>query len=487
VPIDTKNEVRFVSLDVDIYDAREKSRFDTIIRAIEKHNAPIGIFNTKSGGFHFHIFFDRPVLAKEGLEVLRAYADLFGIKKTASTYQKQPLEFFPKQEILYEGKVGNWINLPYYDNGSLGQKMLFDGKHLTLEDAIQRIKTDTRKSLDYHKNYIAGVDLYDAPPCLQTISLLGDPPGGRNNFLFSMGVYLMRKNEDTFEASLYKENRKLTEPLPEKELDTTIISSLRRNEYSYKCKESPCQNFCDKRECSKREFGIGEGGEISNLQLGQIYKIVSGVDSTYSWEIEGKEIQFDSEKSIIDQGRFQEILMRELQIIPLKLKPNTWFKAVNKCLANLEIRQKAISEIEGASSELYATLGKYLEMKSSDRSKSAIVEGLAYRDKKEKSFYIAYKHFKAFAIKYGLPRLEIPSSFGAIAASLSGEPSKINVNLPNGSKTTKYVYRVPFDSVLEIMDVDPYTMDEDVIIRKRAMEVADERMQDIGSDEESMY
>lgn len=484
VPINHDNEVKFVALDVDIYNQTEKQKFDAIIKAIEYHNAPIAIFATKSGGFHFYVFFEDFVKAKDGLEILRKYADLFGIRKTASTYQKQPLEYFPKQETLPAGKTGNWLNLPYYDQGSLGQKMLHEGRKIDLDEALMRIKKDLRRPIEFHRSYIEGVDLHDAPPCLQTISLLGDPPGGRNNFLFSMGVYFMKKDEDSFEANMFEANKKLLDPIPERELESTILSSLRRNEYSYKCKEAPCQNFCDKRECSKRTFGLGDSGEVSNIHLGQMWRVQAGVDASYFWEIDGKEIHFESEKHIIDQGKFQEILMRELQVIPLKLKANTWYKMVNKCLTNLEIKETAVSDTEGINGELYSCLGRYLDLKSSDKGRGAILEGMAYRDEKEQRFYLTGQNFKTFAIKSGVPRGEIPKTLAKLFSSLEGEKTVVAVKKAGGARTTRYCYSIPFTRASEIMNSDPFNIDETEMIKARAKEVDEERQDGYDSGEE---
>ena len=99
----------------------------------------------------------------------------------------------------------------------------------------------------YLKNFLDEVELADGPPCLQTI-YYDKNPINRNHYLFSICRYLKAKHGDDFEYLVYKYNNSLAEPLDAKEIVSTIISSHKKKDYSYKCDEAPLCDFCDKNK-----------------------------------------------------------------------------------------------------------------------------------------------------------------------------------------------------------------------------------------------
>ncbi|MEM4270634.1 MAG: primase C-terminal domain-containing protein, partial [Candidatus Pacearchaeota archaeon] len=195
----------------------------------------------------------------------------------------------------------------------------------------------------------------DAPPCLQNIYILNPltSGNGRNNFLFSFGVYLKKKDEEFFEHKLLSINSHLRDPLDEKEVEKTIINSLKRKDYVYKCKDAPCVDFCNKKECKEREYGIGKNeGYFSNVEFGQLTQYKTHMPY-YEWEVrlQGQEIfkklRFKSEDEIIKQDAFLRLCMRELYEIPSKLKQTEWFKQVNQALKEITII--TVDEVEDTS------------------------------------------------------------------------------------------------------------------------------------------
>lgn len=222
--------------------------------------------------------------------------------------------------------------------------MLRGGKELSLHEALTWIK---KKKTSYKdaQMFLQELLYNDAPPCLQTLYLLNpfEENSNRNNFLFSFGVYFKKRNEDTFELDLMALNKYLKEPIEDKNLDATVISSLRRKDYIYKCKDSPCVDYCSKKSCRHREYGIGKhDGFFSTIELGKMYQIRTA-QPYYEWEArlqgqeEFKKLRFKSEDEIIKQDTFLKLCMRELLELPTKLKQSEWFKRVNSALTDAEI------------------------------------------------------------------------------------------------------------------------------------------------------
>jgi hypothetical protein len=99
----------------------------------------------------------------------------------------------------------------------------------------------------------------DAPYCVQMILLTGAlaENDGRNNFLFSAAVYLKKKYEDGFKNILEEMNGCLEVPLEQRDVDSIYTSVITHGYDNYFCKKSPCADYCDKKLCSLREYGIG--------------------------------------------------------------------------------------------------------------------------------------------------------------------------------------------------------------------------------------
>jgi hypothetical protein len=202
-----------------------------------------------------------------------------------------------------------------------------------------------RTTIELVNGFMAELEYQDAPPCLQLIDILNftDANSGRNNYLFSFGVYLKKKDESFFEQQLMEINNGMKVPLEPREVKETIIKSLVRKDYIYKCTTSPCLDFCNKKICMTRDFGIGKSeGYFSTIECGKLYQYKSEIPY-YEWEIksqgssEFKRIRFRSEDEIIKQDMFIKLCMRELLELPSKLKQTEWFKHVNQHLKEAEV------------------------------------------------------------------------------------------------------------------------------------------------------
>lgn len=341
VPVNENGNCRFAVIDVDIYD----SELSMYVEAIERGNFPFVPFKSKSGGLHIYMFFREETPAAKATELMRKFSFVLSIDTLVKQKSNSSVEIFPKQSILLQdkGEKGSFVNLPYYTAEKTTQYALRGGKPLSFGDAIMYAK-DKRTTLNEASTFLENLAFSDAPPCLQLVHILNpfEVMSGRNNYLFSMGVYLKKKNEDFFEQSLYEVNASLKNPLDPKEIEDTILSSLRKRDYTYKCKDTPCTDFCHKKECKNREFGIGKNeGYFSSVECGQLFQYKTS-QPYYEWDVklqgqeEWKRLKFKTEDEIIRQDVFLRLCMRELYELPSKLKQIEWFNKVNSALKEIQ-------------------------------------------------------------------------------------------------------------------------------------------------------
>lgn len=340
IPINEDNKCRFAVIDLDIYD-KDLSMYTD---AIERNNFPLIPFKTKSGGLHLYTFYKTFVSAKEAINMMRKMISFLSLDILNKTVQNRTIEVFPKQYKLSKGSKGSWLNLPYFNADKTKQYVVRENKPLSLEEALLYIKEKVVTLIDV-KDFITDLPFNDAPPCLQTMYILNELKAnhGRNDYLFAFGTYLKKKDENFFEQSLFEINSSLAEPLSKTELEITILSSLRKKDYSYKCTQAPIVDYCNKNVCKHREFGVGkEGGYFSSLEYGKLSQIQTA-QPYYEWEVKTyeqeafKKLRFKNEDEIIKQDTFLKLCFRELHNLPVKMKQIEWFKLVNQYLSDMTI------------------------------------------------------------------------------------------------------------------------------------------------------
>jgi len=287
IPIKKDGTCSFVVIDIDLYQEETLQ----CIKTVYKNNFPLVPFRSKSGGLHLYLFFTEPMKIKTALDYLTTL-------KTFLTPNSKKVEIFPKQTILKGGQVGNWINLPYYNTEDTKQ-YLYDEKlkPVPFERAMNIIKkrTYTEKQLN---EFIEILDLFDAPPCLQSIYYSGVTEY-RNEYLFSLACYFKSKFSEAFEEELIEANKRLNNSIEEDRLLKTVISSHRKKEYSYRCNDQPLCDLCNRAICRERKYGIG-GREISELSYGQFFEYTTD-PPYYEWIVNEKSLKFFNESEIISK------------------------------------------------------------------------------------------------------------------------------------------------------------------------------------------
>lgn len=323
-PVTEEGKCKFTVIDVDVYDHTQ----DELISVINEHNLPLLTFKSKSGGWHLYTFYTDYVSAKEARANATFMRILLGLP--ANT------EIFPKQEIVPNGGTGNWINLPYFGGDNSARHLIDQENNVVTNVDIAVANIVTRRiTLEMFKTWKTTIPLNDAPPCLQSL-YLRRTIHDRNNYLFSLGCYYKAKYGEDYENYLLDANARLTKPLPDKELQATVLSSLQKHTYSYRCHEAPLCSVCNKNECAKRTYKVGD--EISPLNYEQLVQYNCD-PPFYDWTINGKVLRFNSEAEIIYQDKFIELCMRNLGVLPNKLKREAWTAIVNEALRNKQVKE----------------------------------------------------------------------------------------------------------------------------------------------------
>ena len=229
IPINDKNLCNFGVLDIDTYPIDHLE----VLKKCRKLKLPLVVCRSKSGGAHLFLFMKTETSASE-------IRDYLGEMSAALGYAG--CEIFPKQDrILAErGDVGNFINLPYFDQANTVRYAFKDnGDDMTLEEFLDEVdkRKATVSSLEKIDFGTQREQFSDAPPCLQLFFSMGIPEGTRNKVMFNGGLYLKRKYPDSWKDKHEELNQKhCIPPLPANEI-VGLQKQIDKKEYLYTCKD----------------------------------------------------------------------------------------------------------------------------------------------------------------------------------------------------------------------------------------------------------
>ena len=234
------------------------------------------------------------------------------------------VEIFPKQrEVLVErGDIGSWLNMPYFEGDeSLRYGFNPEGKALSLENFIKFIE---KRAITHEELIELEVpildDIKDGPPCLQVLLKQGFPKGTRNNGLFNVGVYLKKSDPENWQTEIEEYNRKYVHPpLPAQEV-LTLIGTLKKKEYNYKCSDEPIKSYCNVAKCRGCKFGVGGGNATPT------FSSLAKLDTKpplWFLSINDKRLELNTEQ-LQNQLKFQRACMEVLNMMPPKIQDRAW-------------------------------------------------------------------------------------------------------------------------------------------------------------------
>ena len=320
IPITDKNECKFGVLDIDSYNVDHKE----IAKKCKALKIPAVVCRSKSGGAHIFIFMKDWVNAAEFRDHLFEIAAALGFSGC---------EIFPKQDQILadRGDVGNFINLPYFDNDKTVRYAVDEkGKDLSLQQFItqadkKRITIHDLKKIDFGTRR---EEFSDAPPCLQGFLNLGVPQGSRNTVLFNVCTYCQKKDKDTWQKMFEDINQKYSSPpLPATEI-VALQKQHEKKEYQYQCNVEPLKSHCDKQVCKTRKYGVGNGNSAPSI--GGLTILLSD-PRLFFLDVNGRRLEL-STKQLQMQQHFQEACIEQLNYMPPIMKPGEWQTLINRLL-----------------------------------------------------------------------------------------------------------------------------------------------------------
>ena len=359
VPIREDNKCKWGCIDIDTYPFDHKS----FIKKIRDKHLPLILFRSKSGGAHIFLFTKEFVAASLMRERLKKIASILGYAKA---------EIFPKQDYIRaeRGDTGSFLNVPYHGtNKSVRYAFSDSGDPLKIEHffLLYDEYSMTEKglfNLKINGNGDNGDDLLKgAPPCLVTLLKEGRPEGSRNNMMYNVGVYLKKRFPQEWQSKMHTYNEKFMTPaIPYKEVET-LIASVSKKDYLYKCKENPIVSFCDAQTCSKREFGVGDDTPPSEIT--ELKKYPSD-PPIYFVSVDGKSVEVD-DLTLHDAEKFSVACMNQIGKPMLPVGKIVWRKMLVKLFKDIvELDAPESSKVHNQLKDLLADFinkapGKKLE------------------------------------------------------------------------------------------------------------------------------
>jgi len=348
VPIRADNTCVFGCIDYDIHHRTkvEVSTFE-VAETVKAHDVPAIVTRSKSGGAHLWFFFSDPVPAVDVRRLLARYVDELEFGSDA--------EVFPKQSYLRADQTGNTINLPYYDVDETERYAAVGNDKLSLKGFVTAA---VQSALSHDKvRTLMGGEHADAPPCLQHIINKGTSQGNRNEAAYNLTIYMRKKNPVGYKDDVMDLNHVVFDrPLPIRELKRTI-SSASRQDYRYRCDQSPCRDFCDKNVCLSRKFGIAPEEIISDTDI--YTKLIKHTTDPVQWQlvIDDKAILINTH-ILMDHRRLMEAVADATTKVIPALKPGEWLRKLSYLMEHAEVREAPADATAGG--QLVGKLSEFI-------------------------------------------------------------------------------------------------------------------------------
>lgn len=369
VPITDDNTCSFAAIDIDIYDLD----FNEIEKKITHLNLPLVMCRTKSGGLHLYLFLLSPTPAIDVRERVTQWAIALGFPG---------VEIFPKQDYLAGPEdVGNWINMPYFDHTRTTRYGIRNGKGLDLAEFVAYAEEARVELEDTAELELADPDdgLAGAPPCLRTLAANGIPEGTRNNALYNFAV--LAKLMDGGGGELWQDTlgqfntAHMTPPLPLSEVNT-LIKSMSKKDYFYKCKDAPCAQVCNKDLCRKADYGIGGNGDDPGIQIDGLTKICT-TPPVWVVQVAGARMQMETDE-FMTQAKFGKRCIESINFFPMTLKTNKWKQLINALLR--DVREIEAPDDAGTTGQFFYHLEQFCTNRAAANSVDEILMGKPWHD-----------------------------------------------------------------------------------------------------------
>lgn len=324
IPITDEGECNWGAIDIDEYPL-DLVGLENSVKELE---LPFVVLRTKSGGAHVTCYFKNYQSCKDVRSKMAEVCLALGLGNR---------EIYPKQSKLANSQdVGNWLNMPYFNNEETERYAIIDGKPVTLSEFLDYAESIRVDDVDDIRVKSQSIAIEDGPPCLQQIVQQKAGPGERNNVLFNLGVYSRLKDESGWEQLTEQCNLSYIEPpLNHREVGA-ILKSLEKKSYTFTCNNTPLLNYCNREVCKGRKFGISA---FQHIDIGVVLDSVTKLDSDppiWIVSLDGIRTEIETDE-LLDQNRFRKVCTNVVNKLPGRMKAEEWDKFVRSKLAEIEI------------------------------------------------------------------------------------------------------------------------------------------------------
>lgn len=380
-PLRRDGTVKFAAIDVDQYPLD----LPDLEKKIDRLNLPLVMCRSKSGGAHLYLFGSEDLAADKIRKHLMNWVAALGIKK---------YDIFPAQSILGDGEVGNFINMPYFNQEKGTQNAIANGKDITLEQFFVRATARRCTMGDLELLTIPEPELLkDGPPCLQAlIREHGTISDHRNNALLNLGVYAKKRYADEWEPHLDELNSAFIEPHLSSREVASSHKSIAKKDYNYLCNKDPITNHCDRRLCLTRPFGVrGDQDKRLDLELGQLTKFTTD-PPTWELEVEGTTIRLSTDEIFIFVKFRKVFLEKKNRILPMIKQPR-WEELIN---GRLEHINEAAAPDDASESGLVRYHWEQFCLRRPARSRDELKDGKVWVDDENGLVQFRMPHLKEY-------------------------------------------------------------------------------------------
>lgn len=457
IPLCEDNTVHWCVIDVDEYKELDHTALVGAVNALGLH---IIVAKSKSGGAHLFQFFNEPVPAAEAQEFMQRVAAAMGFGGA---------EIFPKQNYRTgENDIGNWLNMPYYGgdateryavdgSGNKINVMLFAHQARANRWSLAQIKAWSPP----HKPEIQFDAIFaDGPPCLETHHRNGGfPEGMRNDGMYEMVVFLKKVFPDTWQQELPHYNELMCGDKPRgiRELND-LIKSHSKKDYNQRCGKDHIKRFCNRKECVKRKYGIGQSTESAGVEISNITRYV-GEPTLWLVEVNGVRVQVDT-PTLKNYNAFATAMMEMHGRLPPSVPQARWEQQL---IPKLEAAD--IIEVPGDANKsgmLLTLFDQFAHGPAQAVTKEEIVLGVPFNDRQGKLWF----KFTDFIKYLGTQSFRVESShhvFQLLRNKREAKEHKLKIKTANTTSgyTTIDIISCEIGEALKPTDLPPPQYDKE--------------------------
>ncbi len=155
-----------------------------------------------------------------------------------------------------------------------------------------------------------------------------------------------------------------------------MIRSAGKKNYSYKCKDQPICDVCNREVCLKKEFGVGGGSGDPGVNFGPLIKLETD-PPTWIWSVDAANIELSTEQ-LMDQRRFQMRVLEVLNKITMLIKPGKWAALLSEHLAAVQVI--AVPKDATKEGQLFVHLERYCTSRVVGASLDELLLGKPFTD-----------------------------------------------------------------------------------------------------------